>query len=339
MDLINNLKNALNNKKVEKIPAISATSIAIFDTFNTSEVSWPQAHYDPKLMTKLGLSLYKQAKLENARIPFDMTSEAEAFGCKISSNSHSPPSIIEKAPIEYPENLDIPSDYTNKKRLAVISESIELLKNEYPEVPVIVGLVGPFTLAGHIIGIEKLVKMLNTESFTVETILDVVLDAQIELAKTYTNAGADVICIPDGSASPDLIQPEYFREYEKEALNELAKNIKCQSIIHMCGQSRPILEDLLEINFNGLSIEESINTGEARMVKEDLSSDTVIIGNISSTQTLLNKTTNEVKEEVKEILKHGTDILAPSCGIAPKTPLENIKAFVEARNEYYLEKN
>ena len=55
--------------------------------------------------------------------------------------------------------------------------------------------------------------------------------------------------------------------------------------------------------------------------------------------TLLNKTTNEVKEEVKEILKHGTDILAPSCGIAPKTPLENIKAFVEARNEYYLEKN
>ena len=215
MDLINNLKNALNNKKVEKIPAISATSIAIFDTFNTSEVSWPQAHYDPKQMTKLGLSLYKQTKLENARIPFDMTSEAEAFGCKISSNSHSPPSIIEKAPIEYPENLDIPSDYTNKKRLAVISESIELLKNEYPEVPVIVGLVGPFTLAGHIIGIEKLVKMLNTESFTVETILDVVLDAQIELAKTYTNAGADVICIPDGSASPDLIQPEYFREYEK----------------------------------------------------------------------------------------------------------------------------
>lgn len=39
MDLITNLKDALNNKNVEKIPTISATSIAIFDTFNTCNVS------------------------------------------------------------------------------------------------------------------------------------------------------------------------------------------------------------------------------------------------------------------------------------------------------------
>lgn len=336
MDLITNLKDALNNKNVEKIPVISATSIAIFDTFNTCNVSWPKAHSDVKQMTKLGISLNKQAQLENARIPFDMTSEAEVFGCKIKANSNSPPTITQKAPIKDIDEIDIPQDYTNQKRLAVINNSIELLKNEYPEIPVIVGLVGPFTLAGQIIGIEELVKMINTKSFTVETVLDVVLEAQIELAKTYANAGADVICIPDGSASPDLLKPEHFREYEKETINDLAKNIKCQSIIHMCGKSRPILKDLLKINFNGLSIEESINTGEAKMVKETLSSDTVIIGNISSTQTLLNKTAPEVKKEVNQILKHGTDILAPSCGIAPKTPLENIKAFIEARNEYYM---
>jgi len=32
------------------------------------------------------------------------------------------------------------------------------------------------------------------------------------------------------------------------------------------------------------------------------------------------------------------DILAPGCGIAPRTPTSNIQALVDARDEYYIEK-
>jgi [methyl-Co(III) methanol-specific corrinoid protein]:coenzyme M methyltransferase len=44
---------------------------------------------------------------------------------------------------------------------------------------------------------------------------------------------------------------------------------------------------------------------------------------------------DKIKAEAKQALEEGVDVLAPGCGIAPMTPLENIKAMVAARDEYY----
>jgi len=40
-----------------------------------------------------------------------------------------------------------------------------------------------------------------------------------------------------------------------------------------------------------------------------------------------------VKAEAKQCLLDGVDVLAPGCGIAPRTPLANIRALVEVRDE------
>jgi len=60
-----------------------------------------------------------------------------------------------------------------------------------------------------------------------------------------------------------------------------------------------------------------------------------LVGNISSSQTLFRGSPDEVKEEVKDVLEAGVDILAPSCGLAPRSSLENIKAMIKGRNEFY----
>ena len=64
-----------------------------------------------------------------------------------------------------------------------------------------------------------------------------------------------------------------------------------------------------------------------------------MIGNVSPSRTLLFGTPVTVKAEAKQCLSDGVDILAPGCGIAPRTPLVNIRALVEARDEWYNEKN
>jgi [methyl-Co(III) methanol-specific corrinoid protein]:coenzyme M methyltransferase len=63
-----------------------------------------------------------------------------------------------------------------------------------------------------------------------------------------------------------------------------------------------------------------------------------LIGNLSPVATLLAKSPENVKQEAKMCIENGVDILAPGCGIAPHTPLTNLNALVEARDEYYLEK-
>lgn len=336
MDLIENLKNALNNEEVEKVPAVSVTAAAVEEAFPAANVTWPEAHKDPEQMARLGISLHEQAGLECARIPFDLTAEAEAFGCKVDlGDMENTPTLKSNAPIDDPEDLEVPDDFVNQGRLPIILESIEILKNEYPEVPVIVGMAGPFTLTGHLLGVEDLVKMLKTDSFVVEDAVDVALEAQIELVEAFNDSGVDVICVADPTSSPELLDPNDFNEFALPSLEDLSSEMEAQSVIHICGNSRPILEGMLDCGFNGASVEEAVDMTDAQKLRAEMGTDTVMVGNISTSQTLFSKPTDEVKAEVKVALEKGTNVLAPSCGIAPKSPLANIKAFVEARNEYY----
>ncbi|MDD6285834.1 MAG: methylcobamide:CoM methyltransferase MtaA [Methanobacteriaceae archaeon] len=336
MDLIENLKAALNGEEVEKVPAISATAAAVEEAFPAAGVTWPDAHKDAEQMAKLGVSLHEQVGLECARIPFDLTAEAEAFGCEVDlGNMENTPTLRSNAPIDDPDDLEVPDDFVNNGRLPVILKSIEILKNEYPDVPVVVGMAGPFTLTGHLLGVEDLVKMLKTDSFVVEDAVDVALEAQIELVDAFNESGVDVICVADPTSSPELLDPNDFSEFAQPALEDLSAEMEMESILHICGNSRPILEDMLDCGFNGISVEEAVNMEEAQELRADIDADTVMVGNISTSQTLFSKTPADVKAEVTQALERGTNVLAPSCGIAPKSPLANLKAFVEARDEFY----
>jgi [methyl-Co(III) methanol-specific corrinoid protein]:coenzyme M methyltransferase len=117
MDLIENLKAALNNEEVEKVPVISATAAAIEDAFPAANVSWPKAHQDVDEMVRLGVSLHEQAGLECARIPFDLTAEAEAFGCEVDlGDMESTPTLRTHAPFDDVEDLEVPDDYVEQGR-------------------------------------------------------------------------------------------------------------------------------------------------------------------------------------------------------------------------------
>ncbi|HIJ14875.1 MAG TPA: MtaA/CmuA family methyltransferase [Methanosphaera sp.] len=336
MDLIENLKAALNGEEVEKTPAISATAAAVEEAFPGAGVSWPSAHLNADEMAKLGISLHEQAGLECARVPFDLTAEAEAFGCEVDlGDMEATPTLKSHAPFDDVEDLEVPDDFANQGRLPVIIESIEILKNEYPDVPVVVGMAGPFTLAGHLLGVEDLVKMLKTDSFVVEDVVEVALDAQTELVEAFNDVGVDVICVADPTSSPELLSPDDFFDFAQPALEDLSGAMDTQSILHICGNSLPIMEGMLTSGFSGASFEEAVDVAEARKIQEDEGADTVLVGNISTSQTLFSKPTEEVKAEVTAALEKGIDVLAPSCGIAPKSPLANIQAFVEARDEFY----
>lgn len=254
MDLIENLKAALNGEEVEKVPAISATAAAVEEAFPAAGVTWPDAHKDAEQMAKLGVSLHEQVGLECARIPFDLTAEAEAFGCEVDlGDMENTPTLRSNAPIDDPDDLEVPDDFVNNGRLPVILKSIEILKNEYPDVPVVVGMAGPFTLTGHLLGVEDLVKMLKTDSFVVEDAVDVALEAQIELVDAFNESGVDVICVADPTSSPELLDPNDFSEFAQPALEDLSAEMEMDSILHICGNSRPILEDMLDCGFNGIS--------------------------------------------------------------------------------------
>lgn len=62
-------------------------------------------------------------------------------------------------------------------------------------------MAGPFTLTGHLLGVEDLVKMLKTDSFVVEDAVEIALEAQTELVQAFNESGVDVIAVADPTSS------------------------------------------------------------------------------------------------------------------------------------------
>jgi [methyl-Co(III) methanol-specific corrinoid protein]:coenzyme M methyltransferase len=90
---------------------------------------------------------------------------------------------------------------------------------------------------------------------------------------------------------------------------------------------------MADCKFEGLSIEEKVEDLKGAIATAG--DRAVIVGNVSSPFTLLAGDVPKVKEDSKKALEDGVAVLAPGCGRAPKTPVENIKAMVETRDEYF----
>jgi [methyl-Co(III) methanol-specific corrinoid protein]:coenzyme M methyltransferase len=321
---------SLRGEKHDRIPASSVTQVGVVAAMEKIGVFWPDAHYDAEKMAKLGMSLYKLVGLEAARIPFCLTVQAEAFGCEIELGSKDTQPSVRKPAFSSIEQLSMPSDYLQRKRIPVVLKATSIMKKNAPDLPIIVGIEGAYTLAGHLMGIENLMKWSIKQRDNITKAVDLATKASIEYSKAAIDAGAEVICILDPTSSPDLMSPKDFASLVKPKLKEVSDAIRAKgaaSVLHICGNAQKILKDMAESGFDGLSIEEKINLTAARQL---LGPRPALVGNVSAAKTMFSGTPQAVREEAKKAIEAGADILAPGCGIAPSTPLENIRALVEA---------
>ncbi|MCD5425693.1 MAG: MtaA/CmuA family methyltransferase [Methanosarcinaceae archaeon] len=314
----------------DRVPA-TVLFLGIKASMNAMDAHFPEAHYDADKMAKLGSALNELAGVEAAVIPFCLTVLSEIFGCKINFGTDEiTPSIKEHLPSV--DGLKVPDNLLECGRIPVVRDAIKIIRSDIgDQIPISVPIEGPFTLAGSLIGVEKLMGWCVSDPEKVKELTDIAAEAIIKYANYTLKAGADIICIADPTPSFDLISPAYFKEFAKPPLKKVTANISGVTVLHICGNNELILADMAECGFHGLSIDENIDIEKARkLVGEDIA----IVGNVSPKQTLAFGTPDQVKEESMKALKAGVDILAPGCGLSPLTPLDNLKAMVQAAEEW-----
>lgn len=325
--------SAILGGPVDHVPPTCVTQVGIVEAMEATGATWPEAHTDPEKMAQLGASLYKLAGVETARIPFCLTVQAEVLGCKVDLGKIDKSPSIEEPPFTSASEIEMPEDFLSRGRVPAVLEATRILRKEYGDVlPIIAGIEGPFTLGGHLIGIEKFMIWCIKKPDEVREILDKTTEANIIYSKALLKSGADVICNCDPSASPELISPKMFEIFVKPKLTEIVESVGGIQVLHVCGKAGRIIKDMVETGFDALSIEEKVDVREA---KEIVKGKTRLVGNVSAATTIFRGKPAEVKEEAKKALEAGIDLLTPGCGIAPRSPLANIKALVEATREFY----
>ncbi|MDD3042258.1 MAG: methylcobamide:CoM methyltransferase MtaA [Methanosarcinaceae archaeon] len=326
---------ALKGEAVDKIPVCSVTQTGIVELMDEVGAAWPEAHTDAELMAKLAIANYELSGLEAVRVPYCLTVLVEAMGCEINMGTKNRQPSVTGHP--YPKSLDdaaIPEDLLERGRIPAVLEAIKLVREKVgPDVPVIGGMEGPITIASDLVSVKSFMKWSIKKPELFGQALDLATEAAISYANAMVKAGADIISVADPVASPDLMSPDSFRDSLQPRLQKFSGSVDSVTILHICGNVNSVLDYMADCGFEGLSVEEKI--GSVKQAKEVIGDRATLVGNISSPFTLLPGPEDKIRTESKQALEDGIDVLAPGCGIAPMTPLENIKAMVATRDEYY----
>lgn len=329
------LLNLFNGELLDRTPTFSAgcSQTATVDCMEAIQIYWPDAHREPEKMAKLAASLYRLTGIEVAAVPFCMTVEAEALGCELKwSNKIDATPMISKSPYQSPNEVTLSNTFLNTKRIPVVIRAVEILKEDIGDtLPIVAGLTGPFTLASHLCGAENLLQWIILDPVKVHGFMKVATKVGIIFGKALRTAGADVISIADPSASGSALSKEMFSDFVKPSLKRMVKEIGGYTMLHICGDAMPILDEMVDIGVTAISIDETVDVAKAKTVTDKK---TLLVGNVSASRTLLLGDPDRVKNESIEALKKGVDVLAPGCGIPPRTSNSNLKALVEAVLEF-----
>ncbi|MDI9394612.1 MAG: methylcobamide:CoM methyltransferase MtaA [Euryarchaeota archaeon] len=328
-------KKALKGESIDMVPVCSVTQTGTVELMEMTGAYWPQANYDASKMAALALGGYEIAGFENVRCPFCTTVLAETLGCTVDVGSVDIQPYVTDFPCKKMsdvKNISVPNSLLESKRTSVVLDAVEILKEDVGEnVPVVAGVVGPAGLASMIAGMKNYLMWFVTNPEVVEELMGTLSEACIEYANGLLERGADAVTLIDSEAGPDIIAPDMFKASVFPLYRKFCREVKGLKILHMCGDATSVLNPLKDAGFEGISIEEKVNVSFAKRV---LGNRVRLIGNVSPSDTLLMKGPDEVMIEARACLEDGIDILAPGCGLAPHTALENIKTLFRARNEY-----
>jgi len=151
--------------------------------------------------------------------------------------------------------------------------------------------------------------------------------------------GGDYIWVPDPTASGTVINIDTFREFElpytKEVVAKWKSDLHLPVILHVCGDTIPIMDAVPETGIDILSADHAIDLAKAREIVKDR---IALMGNVHPIDVLWNGTPELIREEslrcIEKAGKDGRFILSGGCEVPRDTPIKNIVAMMEAGKSY-----
>ena len=197
---------------------------------------------------------------------------------------------------------------------------------------------GPFTTAGRVLGVEKLMMALIEDPDRVMELLQLTTEINWFLScKVMAHPKVAGLNFSEPLASGDLLSPSHFRQFVAPFLGDLIRRTRetqRYAMIHICGNSTPILNEIVKINPHAFSLEEKVNL---RYAKEVLGGKICVTGNLSPTGLFLKGRPAQIVEEAKVCLRAwGEDpgyILSVGCDFPKEVPFENIKALMSMKEK------
>jgi uroporphyrinogen decarboxylase len=196
----------------------------------------------------------------------------------------------------------------------------------------------PFSCAARIFGAEEMMLATMENPDNLKKLIEFSTEliwAVIEPILSHEDIQGALIADP--VASGDLISPETFKNFAAPALKEIAGRIKDKDkyvMIHICGDTSRIFEDILNIGPHCFSVDQKVDLKEA---KEIFGGKVCIAGNVAPSGAFLSGTPEEVTNEASSCIEAwgggGGFILTLGCDFPKHVPIDNVKALMSLKEQ------
>jgi len=192
---------------------------------------------------------------------------------------------------------------------------------------------GPFTYAGLLYGVERLMRNIYKDKAEVHAVLAFAAELSFRYLARFVEAGAGLISVADPTASGDLISRRQFEEfvlpYQTQVIGRL-KAMGAEALVHICGETTDRLDLIAGTGAGVVSVDYKVDLARAAAILEGK---LAFAGNMNPVAVMQASTAGEVAQACRAcILKAGpgsSHILMPGCDIPPTVPLDNIRAMVD----------
>ncbi|HLV09060.1 MAG TPA: uroporphyrinogen decarboxylase family protein [Halanaerobiales bacterium] len=262
----------------------------------------------------------------------DLTVELDALGLKVKYPDNDNPSILEHPlnDIEDLENIEKAWKGPSGRMI----KFIRLMGKMSAEIPIINGgyVIGPFSMAGELMGVNDIAISVITDPDLVKKVLEFSNKVIAEYISALFDAGADTVAVLEPSAV--ILSPEHYREFSLLPFKRLAETIAQPLILHICGNTTHLIEQMVESGAAGLSLDSDVSFGG---IKSQVPEEITLIGNLSPAEVFLQGNVEEVREAALSLKKEMTGrknfIISSGCDLPVDTPLENIEVFMKTARE------
>ena len=328
--------NQLNGKAVDMTPVGSTTTYAVVAFGEAYGRERPQADTDPQAMFEWAMVPPKLVGWEWVKaMGWDIIPISEALGVDLGPPTRDTQYYVKGHP--YAESLDgleFPDDFLQRGRFPVYQKQMELLAEAVGDDMIFFGeSEGPFTAAANLVGTEQFMKWCFKKPDLVQQVMDVTAEAAVAAANFAFDQGAAYYVFAEPTSGPALLSPRLYKKIVLPVEQKVIERVKGPVVLHICANSDPIVPMMCDTGAVGISIKEQADMKNAVEIAEGQG--VRVFGNVATATTLFNGSPQACYDESIQALKNGAHFLCPGCGVAPPSPLENLKQLRKARDDFF----
>lgn len=284
--------------------------------------------------TEAVLALHERFNSRVMLTAMDLSVEAEAFGSEVRLTADEIPTVIGRLVTNENEIGTLACPSAGDQRTAVHLETAGNLVKLSNGIPVLGGVIGPFSLAGRLFGVSEALELSLANPELLEKLLTLVSSFLMEYIKSFRKIGVAGVIMAEPAAG--LLSPRGLGRFSSHFIRQIARetqNDHFSLILHNCGAKLVHLPYILEAGAEVFHFGAPMDIDKALAQVPD---DVILAGNLDPTSVFHSAKHYEVALHTKSLLDRTTNfrnfIISSGCDIPPGTPFINLETFFNTVN-------